>query len=87
MGKKRSILSGMLLVIMVCSYFNASITTYASTLPEDNSNALELIEITNEEIVPETIQEEHKANIIERTYNGENYTVTEGISAYSASDD
>ncbi len=87
MGKKRSVLSGMLLAIMVCSFFNASITTNASTLPEDNSNALELIEITNEEIVPETIQEEYKANIIERTYNGENYTVTEGISAYSASDD
>ena len=54
MKSKRAVLAGMLSLLMVFSFINEGMTVQASTLPESDASSFEMVEISNEEIAPQT---------------------------------
>ncbi|MBD5543343.1 MAG: hypothetical protein HDR01_03605 [Lachnospiraceae bacterium] len=83
---RKKLLAGLLSLVMGFSFLNMGVIANAETLPEDNGNPIEVIEISNDEMAAEVI-DEMAANVMERSYAGEAYTFTERASVYSDSED
>ena len=82
---RKRVISMVLTLSVIFSLFNPGITTYADNLSDRvDSGELEKVEL---EEVPETEIETVTSNIMERSYFGESYTLSEEAQAYSKGSD
>ena len=82
---RKRVMSMVLTLSVIFSLFNPGITTYADNL-SDRVDSGELEKVEREE-VPETEIETVTSNIMERSYFGESYTLSEEAQAYSKGSD
>ena len=82
---RKRVISMVLTLSVIFSLFNPGITTYADNL-SDRVDSGELEKVEREE-VPETEIETVTSNIMERSYFGESYTLSEEAQAYSKGSD
>ncbi len=83
---RKKLLVGILSLTIVLLSFKHEMIVKAEKLPESNENLMEIAEVSSEEMETEEINE-LVANVMKRSYNGEIYTFTENISAYSENED
>lgn len=69
--------------IFICAW---GMIANAETLSEDNGNPIEVVEISDDEMTADVI-DEMAANVVERSYAGEAYTITGSASICSDSED
>ncbi|MBD5532294.1 MAG: hypothetical protein HDQ98_08840 [Lachnospiraceae bacterium] len=83
---RKKLLSRVLSLVLAFSVLNMGAIANAESLSEDTENPIEIAEISSDEMEAEVIAE-MAANVMERSYVGESYTYTEGVSAYSDSEE
>lgn len=83
---KKRILSGISALLIAFSLISTNMEVNAKTTENDNLGSLELVEISNEEMVATTI-EDMNANIVERAYVGDTYSFADSVSVYSENED
>ncbi len=84
MRKKR--IAGMLALVMCFSVLVSDSNAKAETFPSDSTNVIELEKISENEMIPETV-DEIISNSKEHSYSGEDYSLNDEVKTYGETGD